>query len=311
MYWLHYNHPSNTYFFRYQTDMTTYEGVYAPALIEVDVLFSDFTDKNNFYHEFNKSVVIEADSSGSAIWDSFILGICQIGYNGIYTGENTLSSIADSIYGDIILTVDGELDDNVVVGTISNDFIKVQKEEIDLFDSNNCNIYSFYTNPYRKKFYVEGWGSLNFVQRLIQERFQIYNKVRREITSDIISTLYLKPFALVDTTFGKYETGSVSTYYSSPNIYRLMGVGTTFLTTFVVGDKIIVENERVHVISYIYDDDELAVSTAWEHPGVSGLWYAKGKTFYVNGFRFSPNEVVDIFTNLNLKEYVDDDGITS
>jgi hypothetical protein len=317
--WLHYDTTINKYVFRNQINLCKYAGEFDPGIIVVDIPFKDFTDRENFYHEFSKTIELDPDNS---IGNSFTLGICEIGYKDITEIEGYKKiqySIRASIIGDIFVTANDAIEDNLIIGSINNDFITVQKEEVDLFDSNYDNVYRLYTSSFRNI----GWGgpwtdsfwtnpsdNLFLVQHFIRDHFQIYNKVRREIVSDIISSLWLKPFTLVDSKFGETGVGTVTTFYASPNLYRVRGIGTSFTTMFVVGNLILVEGEHIHIITQVVSNTTMYVSADWNHRNVSGLRYAKGKVFYINGFRYCPNEVADIFYNLSLKEYVDNDNIT-
>lgn len=323
MLWLHYDSSTSSYAFRTQTNLCKYDGNYDPGIITVDIPFSDFTDKENYICEFSKTVELNPDS---AVGNRFIVGVCEIGYKDITEIEgykNVQFSIRDSMIGDLFITVEDTLDDNLIIGTINNDFIQVQKESVDLFDSNTDRVYCIYVNPDRIHWIYTGWGgpwkdqfwasisdNLYLIEHLIRDRFQLYNKVRREITSDVKSNELLQPFALVDSQFGETGDGTVQTYYLAPNVYRVIGIGTTFTSMFVAGDRILVEGEQVHIITSVLSNTQMVVSTAWDNPNVTGLWYAKGKTFYINGFRYCPNEVNDIYYNMSLKEYVDNENIT-
>jgi hypothetical protein len=315
-YFLHFNSTTSSYEFKLHTDIVHYGGVFDPGIIEVEIPFSDFTNRENYSHEFSKIIELDQDGS-SAITSSFTLGVCQIGF----ISENEIYKLAvrDLIVGDIFVVVNDTLDDNIIIGTINNDFVKVQQETIDIFDSSTDSVYRIYTSPDRDYWISLGWGGLTLVQQFIQDRFQIYNKVRREIISDMISLLWLKPFTLVDNVLPIYCVGTVQTYGK-----YVIGTGTDFTTDFQINDYIIVEGFSPNKILDINLDPDMWIEIDPNNPhfmyvqnsfgnGASEkglLYYKKGNPYYINGYKYCPNKVADIYYNMSLKEYISEDNIT-
>lgn len=251
--WLHMNTTTGKYEFRQQDDLTKYPngGGYDWGLVQIEIPFDSFTDKVGLAHDFSTAITLDADIDVDSDNDYFIIGICELGYNnplyatGDYVGRMNKANIAYKhvMYGDVFITANDELGDNLWTGDISNDFIDVGKLDVDFYDVNslsllNCLYINAPASDRTSVWYEVGHMEtlLPLVKWVIRDRFQIFNKTRRKVTSDFKSTQFIKPLSLVNTT--------------------------------------IVAN----------------------------------KTFFVDGYRFNLHS--SIYDNMNLKEYVNDDGIS-
>jgi hypothetical protein len=328
--WLHMNSTTNKYEFRQRNDLISYGGAYDLSIISVEVPYDSFTDKVGLYHEFSTSLTLEPGILDSDASDMFVFGLCELGYNNpLYcTGDligrmNKPNQAYKHWYvGDIFITATDDLGDNVIIGDISNDFIDVGKVDVDLYDAKsysllNC-LYVFAPTydqsiGWRDSFHPYPAPALPLVKWMIRDRFQIFNKTRREITSDFKSNTFMPPFRLVEAKFGETFPGIVSLL----DDVSVFGVdnSTTFLTTFKVGDWIKIEGQLSQRIVSIDDDTHLDVAmpgydiSSYPYPAYpSGLTYERRKLFFVDGYQY--NLQAGMYESMSLKEYVNDDGIS-
>lgn len=192
----------------------------APAIIEHPISFADFTSRRTF--STNVSIDINVDDFREYInTNDFILGIGEIGYNlpslNINEEEGKdLCNVTLKYYeiGDIIATINYSKQDNIYIGTISNSYLDVDESKLSLYDVNNNNILN---GMFRDSILTDktvGWGDdPNFEDSLggtsgippnsimnvvIKDRFQLFNKVRRKITTSLIYRAgILRPFKLL------------------------------------------------------------------------------------------------------------------
>jgi hypothetical protein len=204
--WVKYNETNEQYEFVTQSNIGS--AGYGMPIILKEVNFDTFTNKTAFYHEFTTTINLgTAIKNVTGDTPEFTLGLMKLGYTDPDLNHNDdVPNIClhDFIYGDIYVTANTEVDDNVITGTINEDFVTVEDATMNLYDSNNFSISNgLYINEDRD--HTTSWDD-NFLRatflplskHYIQDRFQIYHTVRRHIITDAQSLLYLKPFTMVD-----------------------------------------------------------------------------------------------------------------
>jgi hypothetical protein len=318
--WLHMNSTTNKYEFRQQNDITKYGGVNDWGIISAEIPFDSFTDKETYSHTFTTSVSLPYDINITS--NLYVIGICELGYNNpLYTNfyparlNKPNYSLRESVFGEIIVTTSEIIEDNVITGDISSSFIDVGKWDIDLYDTVSYGVSnSLFLNL--DKIHTVDWTDaysrslfspihLPLTQHIIEDRFQIYSKVRREITSDIYSETFIKPFTLVNPGFPNPGTVQITA------IKTVIGTNTQFLSTFRTMyqnpeeyDIITVDGYGWNAIASIESDTELHVLNDFAtYPSAAGLAYTGGKPrlFYIDGYRF--NLETSIYESMSLKEH--------
>ncbi len=208
--WVIYNKEEEIYQIVNQTDIAA--GSYIPAIIAKSINFDSFTDKLAQFTEFTTDILLDSEiKSITGDNPEFILGICGLGYNwpqycieGSYDYDTCNFSFKENYFGDIIVSVDNEKDNNLIIGEINNDFVNVEQDDIYLYDSLNYNILNGLLKDSSYNHTTTWYDSFNpttylpITKFIIEDRFQIYNKVRRELNSDFYSTSFIKPFTLID-----------------------------------------------------------------------------------------------------------------
>jgi len=184
-----------------------------PAIIVKPIAYANFTEPETFSTEFSISIAVDdfkEDLQSTA--PSFVFGLCQLGYYNPFASVPYNFYVVDppchyalknSVFGDIVISVNGDVNDNEHKGSVSDNFVDTMQKEITLYDGASLNMLNSILNSEDTLDLTEQWedgfsqGPLPLVQKLIEDRYQIFNKVRREITSDVFYRI-LKPFSLVD-----------------------------------------------------------------------------------------------------------------
>ncbi len=191
-----------------------------PCIIQIPINFDSFESKDTYYHSMSVDIDLDSDVKDVIGQNtSLLFGLCGIGHNGLGTPYTTGSRIKycnivfkDVTYGDIAFTVNNSAIDNTYLGEIVSDFVNENTTELDIYDSYNSNVvngmyspqgvgpgYEFrHTNSWQDA--VTADRGYPIVKHLIEDKFQIYNKVRRQINTDAYSLLYIKPYRIVSTT---------------------------------------------------------------------------------------------------------------
>jgi hypothetical protein len=221
-----------------------------PAMIVKPIAYANFTEPETFTSEFSISIPIDDFIENvQSTAPSFVFGLCQLGYfnpfspapyNFYVVDPPCHYALKNSIFGDIMISVNGDVGDNVHTGGVSTNFINTLETEMTLYDGFSVNVLNSILKTDSLLTGTTQWedafsqAHLPLVKKSIEDRYQIYNKVRHEINSDFFYEI-LKPFSLVDAQY--------------------------------------------------FDNN-----------------------FYVNGYRY--NLASKSYSNLNLKEYVDDDDVS-
>ena len=203
--WVKYNDSESQYEMVTQADIASYG--YDMPIIKVPFYYENFTNKDTFYYEFSTSIAL-GNTVHNVVGDTpeFILGIIQLGYtNKQFSWESVLPNyvLKESIFGDIYVTANTEVDDNVITGEITDDFVTTEEDTLYMYDSINFSISNgLYLNE--NKDHTTAWNdifnrdiNIPLIQHFIQDRFQIYHSVRKNIISDFKYYGFLKPFQMV------------------------------------------------------------------------------------------------------------------
>jgi len=183
-------------------DWTHFPGTEAGSIQNIEVDGSEF-DVNNMSCDVEFTVPL-GSVTGSA-WDDatgqdFVLYLAAESY--IHKDYPLIINRADTAwYGDVIITTTGDLQENVIEGTISTNFLNKKEISVDLFDMETVNYKNgvLWGNSLINR--TTGWTTdditvLTLIERLIKNKFQLYNKCRQKITSDIFQIDLLKPLQL-------------------------------------------------------------------------------------------------------------------
>lgn len=157
----------------------------------------------------------------------FIFGILIEKYS--VTGINTYNNAPLlAAYGDIEITTSGQTpQNNLITGTVNTKFLNKKNIDLHLYDINNLNytngIYTGADYSNRTTLWYDNESNyLSLVDRLLKNKFQLYNKSRQSISSTIQSTNYLKPLSAwydLNQIDKKYVLVSYS-YYLTKNQYK-------------------------------------------------------------------------------------------
>jgi hypothetical protein len=209
-YYIRYNEETNKYYAEQKELLYDDLGDIDAGLIEVSVPFANFTNQYTYTHEFNTSIVIEDFSIDYGRDWEMILGLCEIGYNiPTMRDDKTIPhwTLKHSNFGDIVMTVNYEEQDNVHVGTLNDNFVTIQNVDLSLYDSYTYNLLNtLYRNieltertlSWGDDFYESEMNVMLLVQKLIEDRFQIYNSVRKGVSTDLYYKSPLRPFTMLN-----------------------------------------------------------------------------------------------------------------
>jgi hypothetical protein len=198
--WIKYNSTTDKYQIVNRVDMIasalTPSIVIDPVIIKsLGISMAQFTNEKAFYNEFSMDVELD-DTIKEVTGDNpvFILGLCQLGFHSsIWTGSEDETNcnfyIKDNIYGDFAVTVDNESDNNLITAEINNNFVNIEQDTLDLYDSINYNILNGLLidgEGNHSTLWYDLYSSFDksLVKHFIEDRFQLFNKVRRTISGD-------------------------------------------------------------------------------------------------------------------------------
>jgi hypothetical protein len=123
-------------------------------------------------------------------------------------------------YGDFEFSANSGLQDSRITGVFNNKTLNKESVSLKIFDINNINYRNgiFYDNEYNTRTTL--WtdkDNVNFYplnKWLLHDRFQLYNKNRREITGDLKFTSPLKPFRMFYDTYDPSVRKYLNTDYT-------------------------------------------------------------------------------------------------
>lgn len=207
-YWyVSYNETTSKYFLAGLGSLiTTTKPINTRAILTKEITFDNFTNKDTYMTELSIDIPID-DFKSDLVANEFVLGICELGYhNPLVPGDTIWAAAKDSIFGDVYVTVNKDITDNVIIGTINRDYAAILEESLDIFDTKNLNMLNgLYrdpdgTDPTVNWKDADGMTEFPLVKKFIEDRFQIYSKVRRQITSNTYYKNAIKPFTIVSET---------------------------------------------------------------------------------------------------------------
>lgn len=207
-YWyVSYNETTSKYFLAALDSLiTTTKPINTRAILTKEITFDNFTNKDTYMSELSIDIPMD-DFKGDLVANEFVLGICELGYhNPLVPGDTIWAGAKDSIFGDIYVTINKDITDNVVIGTINRSYVDILEESLDIFDTKNLNMLNgLYRDPDGTDPTVnwkdsDGLTVFSLVKKFIEDRFQIYSKVRRQITSNTYYKNAIKPFTMVSET---------------------------------------------------------------------------------------------------------------
>lgn len=196
-----YNSSTSKYVLTTKSDPAADENI---PTINVSFKYSNFTNKTEWYYEFSTSL-----SLGAAIRDTtgenptFTIGIVKLGFSNDFVNDIPTMALKQVTFGDIYVTANTSVDDNVITGIIGDDFVTVEEDDLYLYDSENYSISNglcldedrthttLWSDDFHRYIY------LTLMKYFIEDRFQIYHVVRHHITTDIQYIGFLKPFQMI------------------------------------------------------------------------------------------------------------------
>jgi len=195
-------HPTGNYYVIYNEETEVWERVNsneAGALQFIKKDGSDF-DPDNMTVEvsFNVPVGEIAELIGD---QNFVL--C-IGTEEIIIKSSIPSSYLPAkfcYYGDVFITVNSELQNDVIEGSINTDFLNKKEIDMDLFDIQNKNYKNGVLRGNDLDISTENWtlDGVNYytlVEWMLINKFKMYNVSRQKISGSVYSTSILRPLQL-------------------------------------------------------------------------------------------------------------------
>jgi hypothetical protein len=203
-YWyVSYNETTSKYFLAGLGSLiTTTKPINTRAILTKEITFDNFTNKDTYMSELSIDIPLD-DFKSDIITNEFVLGICELGYHNPQSTDVIWAGLKDSIFGDIYVTINKDLTDNVVIGTINRGYMAILEEDLDIFDTKNLNMLNgLYRDPDGTDPTInwkdgDGLTVFSLVKKFIEDRFQIYSKVRRQISSNVYYKNAIKPFTMV------------------------------------------------------------------------------------------------------------------
>jgi len=203
--------PSYNYYVALNEDSsvvyTEYNPVGGPYVFESEWKYVE-SDLINNTIEFKKSINIsdlaEFSTNGE---QEFIFGLLPVGYryaNGDDDIEdNTFTYLPRQNIGDIIVSVNAEDQDNNILASVEDDFVKKESLEIDLFDINSLNLKnglfikdaSLYTRVYLWS--DDQVSSLPLVDHIIRGVTSYTAKTRSVLTASAKMNAFPKPLSIL------------------------------------------------------------------------------------------------------------------
>lgn len=177
----------------------TEDEAYQTTIIEK----TEFDIDKNYTAEVTLTIPL-SDVSGGFAGDqklTFAIFLPSYTYNHTVFGWSGELMTQKNVLGDFIATVPDSIQDNLIIGETNSKFLNKKTIELDLFDISNLNykngIYTGTTLTDRTSYWYDDASLyLPLTDRLIKNKFQLYNRSRQSISSTIISTDFLKPFSM-------------------------------------------------------------------------------------------------------------------
>jgi hypothetical protein len=112
-------------------------------------------------------------------------------------------------YGDVFITGESGIDpaDNKIIAQLNKNVLNSQKVSFKIYDSNSLmidnGVLTGSAYQYRTNYWKESGGSTyrDLVNWYIHDRYQLYNRNRRELSGDLKYPGYIKPFSMWNDTY--------------------------------------------------------------------------------------------------------------
>jgi hypothetical protein len=182
------------------------------AVISQSISYENFTDKKNFETEISINIPL-SDATGR-VSNDYVLGICRLSYNLIEAGTDPIV-LNYTTFGDIVVNLNEDLGDNTITGNVNDHFVSIKQIDVSLYNASYClfnnkvnvlnELYGIGTGGVLDAFYVPSAFpsggipqlTLSTQKKIIEDQYQIYNKVRHSIISDFYYRYFLKPLKQV------------------------------------------------------------------------------------------------------------------
>lgn len=180
-------------------DITTNKW-YKTADITQDVAIETLTvagselDKTTYLYEPNISIPLTDVSGGSTGDQEFIFGVMITKYKA---PSSSLRALDFEYVGDFNLNISNVNQNNILTATVNNKFLNKKTIELDLYDTTDLNYKNgIYINDTRTSlWYDDASVYMKLTDRLIKNKFQLYNKSRQSISATIDCSSFLKPLS--------------------------------------------------------------------------------------------------------------------
>jgi hypothetical protein len=164
----------------------------------------EFTADNDYTYDVEISIplsdVMVNSSEGAFVGDRvFYFGLMLPGYVQTYPSAGEYL-VWYNTFGDFVATVTDAMQENVIKGEINTNFLNKKDISLDLFDIDNLN----YTNGVYQNsgtlrttaWTDDGSTTYTLVERLMKNKFQLFNTSRQVLSSDVQYIGRLRPLQL-------------------------------------------------------------------------------------------------------------------
>ena len=194
-------HPTGNYYIMYNEQDSKWERVSSSEVsaLQSTKIDGSAVDPDNM--TVDVSFNIPLGEIEALIGDQqFVLGICT---EKIVIKSGFYQDLPAKFcwYGDVFITVNSELQSDVVEGTINTDFLDKKEIDMDLFDISNKN----YKNGVlrgsgldisTKNWTLDGVNYYTLVEWMLINKFKMYNVSRQKISGRVYSSTVLRPLQL-------------------------------------------------------------------------------------------------------------------
>jgi hypothetical protein len=174
------------------------ESTEANSLQEISVDGDSF-DKDNMTYEVN--INININDLGSGYYGDQSLVLC-IATEEIVRKDTLYQDLPAQYcwYGDVIITSNATIDNDVIDGSINTDFLDKKEIELDLFDIANKNYKSGVLRgtdygEETERWTTDGIKYCSLIAWIFINKFRLYNSSKQKITSSVFSTSVLRLFS--------------------------------------------------------------------------------------------------------------------
>jgi hypothetical protein len=186
-------------------------GNYNPYIFET-IVENDRNIKNN---TIEVSTTLDLTSFMASDETEYIIGILPVGWRYRNSGDdiedNPYSYFTYSTFGDVVVTVESELQENTYTIEVVDNFINKKTYSINLFDTNNVNLKNgLFFNDLKTSLWTDDNGSTykSIVEHLISSYMSYYSDTRLGLSADILIHNIPKPLTIIKDNY-KVRSGNV------------------------------------------------------------------------------------------------------